>query len=283
MDGIFNIELLHYKEFSLTLGRVLFVIIVLLGNILFIKLVSKIFVKRMTASRIPDGRLQAVIQLLKYILWIFVILTCLNILNIDITFLIASSAALLVGLGLGMQIIFKDFMSGIVLLIEGTIKVNDIVEIEDKIMKVKEISLRTSTVLTRDDNIVIIPNHKFVEEYVINWTHNAAPTRFIIDVGVDYSSDIELVTKCLLLSVKDNPDIFIDEKYKPFVRFHDFGSSALDFQLIFWSHNLFRIETTKSIIRYEITRIFRENNITIPFLQVVFHQSKENSSSKEID
>ncbi|MCB0726995.1 MAG: mechanosensitive ion channel [Ignavibacteriae bacterium] len=231
----------------------------------------------MTTTRIPDGRLQAVIQLLKYVLWIFTILTCLNILNIDITFLIASSAALLVGLGLGMQIIFKDFMSGIVLLIEGTIKVNDIVEIENKIMKVREISLRTSTVLTRDDNIVIIPNHKFVEENVINWTHNTAPTRFIIDVGVDYSSDVDLVTKCLLQAVNSNTDIFIGEKYKPFVRFHDFGASALDFQLVFWSHNLFRIETTKSNIRYEITRIFRENNITIPFLQVVLHQSEKNS------
>ncbi|HMQ67759.1 MAG TPA: mechanosensitive ion channel [Ignavibacteria bacterium] len=276
MEEILNIELLHYKDFTLTIGRILFVFAVLLANVFLIKIISRIIIKRMTTTRIPDGRVHAVVQLLKYILWIVAVISCLNILNIDITFLIASSAALLVGLGLGMQIIFKDFMSGIVLLIEGTIKVNDIVEIENKIMKVKEISLRTSTVLTRDDNIVIIPNHKFVEEYVINWTHNTAPTRFIIDVGVDYSSDVDLVTKCLLQAVHNNPDIFIGEKYKPFVRFNDFGASALDFQLIFWSHNLFRIESTKSNIRYEITKIFRENDITIPFLQVVLHQNEKN-------
>lgn len=283
MDEIFRIELLHYKDFSLTIGRILFVFVVLLANVFLIKIISRIVIKRMTTTRIPDGRVHAVVQLLKYILWIVAVITCLNILNIDITFLIASSAALLVGLGLGMQIIFKDFMSGIVLLIEGTIKVNDIVEIENKIMKVKEISLRTSTVLTRDDNIVIIPNHKFVEEYVINWTHNVSPTRFIINVGVDYSSDVDLVTKCLLQSIENNPDIFVNEVYKPFVRFNDFGASALDFQLIFWSHNLFRIETTKSNIRYKITRIFRENNITIPFLQVVLHQSTQSSPEKEKD
>ncbi len=93
--------------------------------------------------------------------------------------------------------------------------------------------------------------------------------------GVDYSSDLELVDKCLLAAVESNSEILQTEENKPFVRFVNFGSSALEFQLIFWSYNLFRIENTKSMIRFEIARIFKEQHITIPFNQVVIHKATD--------
>ena len=274
MSEIFKTELLHFKDVTITLGSVVFSLIIILANIFLLKFLKGLIIRRKAKDKKPDGRLLAINQLLKYILWIITIIICFQILSVDITFLIASSAALLVGIGLGMQIIFKDFMSGILLLIEGTVKVNDILVVENEVIKVIEISLRTSRVITRDDNIVIIPNHKFIEENVINWTHNTEPTRFIIDVGVDYSSDVELVRSCLLEAAAKNNDVYKSAEYKPFVRFNDFGGSALEFQLLFWSHNLFRIETTKSNIRFEISRLFRGNGITIPFKQIVLHKGK---------
>jgi small-conductance mechanosensitive channel len=272
---ILEYHLFNTKSVEITIGGILMAVLIVFFNVFFLGYMAKFIIKHFGKKGTVDGRQLSIIQLLKYIMWIFTIVICLQILGIDVTFLIASSAALLVGLGIGMQIIFKDFMSGIILLIEGTIKVNDVVEIENQILQVKEISLRTSKVITRDDKIVIIPNHRFIEENVINWTHSDMPTRFVIEVGVDYSSDVKLVEQCLLSTASDHPDIIQEGNYKPFVRFLNFGSSSLDFQLIFWSNNLFRIETTKSQIRFKIAASFKEHQITIPFTQIVVHKGKE--------
>ncbi len=272
ITDLFNYELFHVNNFSFRVGSVILALTTLILNFFVVRIISRIVLSKYKSTPDEFGRIFAVLQLLKYVLWSVAIMLALQTLGINLNFLIAGSAALLVGLGLGMQNIFKDFMSGIILLVEGSIKVNDIVQINDQILMVKKISLRTSEVLTREDNVLIVPNHKFTEENVINWTYNTAPTRFVIEVGVDYSSDIRLVERCLLQSVASNTDILHSDENKPFVRFTNFGSSSLDFQLIFWSYNLFRIETTKSNVRYEIARIFADNNITIPFTQVVIHQ-----------
>jgi small-conductance mechanosensitive channel len=273
MQEILNYEILKFKEYILTFGSILFTFIVILFNVLLIKGITKI-VFRISSNNIHnDGRKYAVIQLLKYVLWVITLIICLQIIGIDVTFIIASSAALLVGLGLGMQVIFSDFISGIILLIEGTIKVDDIIEVENEIMKVMEITLRTSRVVTRDEKVVIVPNHRFLTENVINWTHKSTPTRFLINVGVDYSSDARVVEKALLQAVRGNPQVIDDAPFKPFVRLSDFGASSYDFQLIFWSNNLFRIESTKSGIRFAIIEAFKQHNITIPFNQLVIHQA----------
>ncbi|MEO6758456.1 MAG: mechanosensitive ion channel domain-containing protein, partial [Saprospiraceae bacterium] len=194
-------------------------------------------------------------------------------LGVNISFLVASSAALLVGVGLGLQNVFKDFISGIIILMEGTVKSGDVVEIDGWVVKVRDVSLRTSTVVTREDKVVIIPNHKFIEENVINWSHNDGPTRFDLDIGVDYASDIYQVQEILLECARQNPDILNTESQPAFVRFQKFGSSSLDFQLVFWSNNMFRIETTKSNLRFAIVDAFQKNGISIPFTQVVLHQA----------
>jgi small conductance mechanosensitive channel len=105
---------------------------------------------------------------MKYILWAKAIMLALRGQGIDLTFLIASSVALLVALDLRMQIIFKDFMSSIILLVEGGIKVNDVVQIGDQVLKARKISLPTSEVITHGNNILIVPNHKFTKENVKN-------------------------------------------------------------------------------------------------------------------
>lgn len=273
MQEILSYELLRIKEYVLTFGSVLFTAAIILINLALIKGLSKVIFKITSKNSVSDGRYFAITQLLKYVLWIVTLIVCLQVIGIDITFIVASSAALLVGLGLGMQVIFSDFISGVIILLEGTIKVNDIIEIENQIMKVKEITLRTSIVLTRDDKVVIVPNHRFLTENVINWTHNSSPTRFLIEVGVDYSSDARLVEQCLLEATKKNSDIIHSPEHTPFVRLINFGASSYDFQLIFWSNNLFKIENTKSKTRFDIIDIFQENNITIPFTQIVIHQA----------
>lgn len=273
MNEILYFELLRTQSMVITVGSIVVTLIILAGTHLLLKLLSAVLRRTMRARAVPEGRQTSLLQLISYFIWILGGIIGLQSLGVDITFFVASSAALLVGIGLGLQNVFKDFVSGIIILLDGTVKAGDVVEIGGWVVKVKDVSLRTSSVVTRDDNIVIIPNHKFIEENVINWTHNAAPTRFELDVGVDYSSDIRQVEKVLLDSVRMRDDLLQSSPHEPYVRLMNFGSSSLDFQLIFWSNSLFRIETVKSHMRFSIVEAFQKNGITIPFTQVVLHQA----------
>jgi len=142
-------------------------------------------------------------------------------------------------------------------------------EIYKIIGKVESINLRTSTLITRDDIEVIIPNSKFTSDNIINWTHNSLISRFHIKVGVAYGSDVRLVERILLAVTNNHKDIVLDPK--PTVHFIDFGDSSLDFKLFFYSERAFRIEAIKSELRFEIDKKFRENNVTIPFPQRDVH------------
>ena len=148
------------------------IILILISIIVIIRIIKRIIHKQETRKRLEAGQLHAIYQIIKYFLWVIAIAIILDTLEIKITILLASSAALLVGLGLGLQQIFQDFVSGIALLVEGTIKINDIVEIEGGIVgRVREIGLRTSKIETRDNIILIIPNSKFISDNVNNAEH----------------------------------------------------------------------------------------------------------------
>jgi len=274
MKSFLKKTLIDYGAFDITVGSILTTAFILIFIYLLILVISLLIKKSLRRRNKLDSRALSLMQLVKYLVWTFGILLALHNGGVNITFLIASSAALLVGLGLGLQDIFKDVMSGIIILIEGIVKVNDIVEVDGMVVKVKEISLRTSEVLTRDDKVMIVPNFKFVENNVVNWTHNYSPTRFSIQLGVDYSSDVRLVEKCILACAMQHDHVIKSGSYSPFVRFTNFGASSLDFELFFWSENLFKIEDTRSDLRYAINDIFRKNNISVPFNQLVVHQAK---------
>jgi small-conductance mechanosensitive channel len=128
----------------------------------------------------------------------------------------------------------------------------------------------------RDDIAVILPNSLITTNKVINWSHQSMKTRFRISVGVAYGSDVDLVIKILEDSVMEHPDI-TDKKLIE-ARLVDFGNSSLDFQVLFFSKSVFRIEKVKSDLRLIINRKFIENNITIPFPQMDVHIRKENTN-----
>lgn len=273
MNEILNYELLHLPFFVLRVGNLVAFLLILAGAYLLLRLLRAMLRRSMLTRSVPEGRQESFLQLTDYVVWILGAILGLQSLGVDITFLVASSAALLIGIGLGLQNVFKDFVSGIIILLEGTVKAGDVAEIDGWVVKVKEVSLRTSRVVTREDNVVIIPNHKFIEENVINWTHNATPSRFELNVGVDYASNIRKVEQALLQCARQHGDLIQVAPHLPYVRLMDFGSSSLDFQLIFWSNNMFRIETVKSQLRFAIVDAFHEHGITIPFNQVVLHQA----------
>jgi len=220
------------------------------------------------AGRIDTGRAYAVTQLFKYILAVTFVVLSLIALHVDFRIFYVLGP-LLIGFGLGIQQVFNDLVSGIILLIEPTIRVNVIVEVDGIVALVKEIGLRTSKVESREGIAMIIPNHMLVSEKLINWSTNDAVTRFSVPVGVAYGSDVELVKKLLIeVAWKHNKVI---TNPSPFVIFRDFGDSSLNMELIFWSNHIFPIEQVKSDLRFMIDEAFRKNNVTIPFPQRDLH------------
>jgi small-conductance mechanosensitive channel len=256
----------------LTLLTVLFIFLITKLLLWIIKI--GIFRKR-KFRKLDHSSSFSLYQIIKYVLWVISITIMLKTLGISVTVVLAGSAALLVGIGLGLQQTFNDFISGIILLIEGTTKIGDVLQIDGDVVIVQKIGLRTSKGLNRDDIIVIIPNSLITNNKVINWSHQSKKTRFKINVGVAYGSDVEQVIKILEESALEHPDI--SDKKLIEARLIDFGTSSLDFQVLFFSDNVFRIEKVKSDIRKIINRKFIENKITIPFTQIDLHTDSNNN------
>ncbi|MDB4584505.1 mechanosensitive ion channel, partial [Draconibacterium sp.] len=221
------------------------------------------------SKQLDPGNTYALFQIIKYIAWVVAIGFILETMGVKLTVLIASSAALLIGVGLGLQQTFNDIVSGIILLSERSIRIDDVLEIDGDVVKIQGIGLRTSKGLNRDDISIIIPNSLITTNKVINWSHQSKKTRFRIDVGVAYGSNVDLVLRILEESAFEHPDIYDRELIE--ARLIDFGNSSLDFQVLFFSKNIFRISKVKSDIRRIISQKFAENNITIPFPQVDLH------------
>jgi small-conductance mechanosensitive channel len=208
-------------------------------------------------------------KFVQYITYIIVGFAVLSASGINVTPFLAASAALLVGLGLALQELFQDVIGGIFIFIDKSLLVGDIVEIDGKVARVVEVSLRTTRAITRDDKIVVIPNHKFISEIIINYTQNHKTTRELVKIGVAYGRDVKKVEALLLQSVSEHSKVL--KKPKPFVLFDDFGDSALQFSVLFFITDSFSDPKIKSEIRFRIDQLFRENNISIPFPQTDVH------------
>lgn len=262
-------ELFAIGQYSLTVANVLLALGILLVAKILLLVLRKALVR---GSEEEQSRRYSVFQLLRYGVWVLAATAALEAVGFSISLLLAGSAALLVGIGLGVQQIFNDLVSGLFLLYEGTIKTGDIMEVDGIVGKVQTIKLRTTLFLSRDGVNIIVPNHKFITESVINWSHNNSFKRFEINVGVAYGSDAERVRDILVECALAHPDIINDsEEMRPFARLADFADSALEFRLFFWSRNIFLIKHTRSDIRFAIAKAFQENNITIPFPQRDIH------------
>lgn len=260
--------------FNLSLSNIVFAVLILLVARFLIWIATQVFLKRYySRKKVNVGSQYAINQLIKYVVFVISILLALDNLGIEMTVLWGGAAALLVGLGLGLQQVFMDLVSGLILLFERSIEVGDVVKVDNLVGSITQIGLRTSNLLTRDNISVIIPNSKLTVENVVNWSHVSNQVRFKIDIGVAYGSDTKLVKKTLLSVASENP--YIMKAPGPFVRFAEFGDSSLNMELHFWSKNLLIAEDIKSDLRFAINEAFEENNIEIPFPQRVVWQRQK--------
>ena len=258
-------EILEYQVFSigkysLSIYEILAAILVILFAVLFNKLAKKLIYK---SEKVAIGKKFAISQILYYIIFIIAAIMVMKSLGVDISPLLLGSGAILVGIGLGLQNLFLDFISGVIILFDRSVQMGDIIEIDGTIGEVKEISMRTSTVETRERKSIIYPNSLLTKDKLINFSHNSPAVIFIIDVGVHYDTDMELAIKLLKEAAAENESVLKD---KPIiVRLENFGDSSLDLKLYYYSIELFSAPQVRSDIRMAILKKFRENNINIPY------------------
>lgn len=269
-------EILNYS--ILNLGKSLHIKVAHLMEIALIILISGIirFVIRKSiykSIRMDVGKKYSLNNLIKYIIYIIATSLVFNTLGIDLKLILAGSAALLVGVGLGLQNLFSDFVSGIILLIDSSVKVGDIININNMVCRVEKINLRTTNVLTRDDKYLLLPNSLLTKTQLINWTYATIASRFDIDVRTEYSANAEQVMQLLIQIALNHPEV--KNEPTPFVRLNNFGTSSLDFTLYFWCDDVFRVENVKSRLRKEILNAFIKHDITIPFPHQILHLEKK--------
>jgi small-conductance mechanosensitive channel len=270
MEEILNYKLFTLGDFQLRIGS----LIILFSFWVAIFLVLRIIKKSLNQiTRFDESKRFSIYSLIKYFIYVIVAVTSLQIIGFNLSVLMAGSAALLVGLGLGIQNLFSDYISGIIILFDSTVKVKDVIEVNQLVCRVEEINLRTTTVKTRDDKYIILPNSDLTRNQLINWTHNTLASRFEVAIGVDYSSDVKLVMKTLQEAAIEQNGIL--NKPKPFVRFADYGDSELRFTIHFWAEDVFRVENTKSDLRVLIFEKLKEQKISIPFPQRVVHLKQD--------
>jgi small-conductance mechanosensitive channel len=255
------------KDISISIFDVVIVITVIFITTLILRVVLKIITRNL-----PDddkGKFNVVFGYFRWLIYLVILLITLHTVGINVTAVFAASAALLIGIGLALQTLFQDIISGVFILIDQSVHVGDIIEIDGKVGRVEEIKLRTTRAVTIDNKVLVIPNHLYLENSLYNWTQNGTLTRESVSVGVAYGSDVQLVRKLLLQAASTHPDVISSPE--PSVVFTDFGESSLDFKLVFTLADSFKAQFPKSDIRFEIDKLFRENNVSIPFPQRDIH------------
>lgn len=269
VKNILEFEIFSVGNFSLKVSKLATILLILLITKMILWFIKKTLFQKHRFKKLDPGTTYALYQIIKYVVWIVAIGLLLENIGVKVTLLLAGSAALLVGVGLGLQQTFNDVISGIILLSERSIKIDDVLDIDGDVVKILSIGLRTSKALNRDDITIIIPNSLITTSKVINWSHQSEKTRFRIAVGVAYGSDVDKVIQILEESAIEHPDVYDRELVE--ARLMNFGISSLDFELLFFSNNSFRVGKLKSDIRRIINKKFTENNIVIAFPQLDVH------------
>ncbi len=262
-------NIVQIGAFHLSIWNISKIILLIFFVQFILRILRKAFTRASKRSESSESRYNTLYLILRFVITLLTFFTCLDILGIKLTVFMAGGAALLVGIGFGLQNIFNDIISGLFLLIEGTIEVGDVVEVDGMVGKVKRLNLRNTQVIDRDDKIIIVPNHKFIKDNVRNWSEYKNKIRFTVKVGVAYGSPTDKVKALLLRAAQNEPRVL--KNPRPFVRFQNFGTSSLDFEVFFWSEHVFRIEDVQSDLRFAIDKLFRENDITIAFPQRDIH------------
>ncbi|MDJ0729191.1 MAG: mechanosensitive ion channel [Crocosphaera sp.] len=242
----------------------------LAGLVTLTRMVSRVLKSKLLSATGLNRAVQDTTALIvNYTLIFLGTIVVLQVWGLDLSSLTVFASVLGVGIGLGLQGIAKEFVSGLVLIFERPIQVGDFVEVNRLMGTVERISVRSTEIRTLDQISVILPNSRFLDSEVINWSHSSPISRLKIPIGVAYGSNLEAVRKILIDTAKNHKDIL--SVPSPQVFFSEFADSSLNFNLLVWISKPYKQFQIKSDLYFNIDSKFREEGIEIPFPQSDVH------------
>jgi small-conductance mechanosensitive channel len=261
----------HIGETEISINFILYISLSIIA-LLFVArkfkqfLVNKILVR----SNLDSGVSQSIGTIVRYLIIILGLVIIFQSAGLNLSAIGVLAGALGVGIGFGLQNIFNNFISGLIILFERPIKIGDRVDVGGISGDVIKIEARATTVLTNDNIAIIIPNSEFISSRVTNWSYTDRMVRFHIPVGVAYKEDPENIKAILLEVAKTNENVL--QSPAPDVIFSEFGDSSLNFELWVWTIKLInRPKILQSQLNYQIYRKFKERGVEIPFPQRDLH------------
>src|ERR1700736_4423644 len=256
---------------TLSLVQIFLLIALLIAVFWFSSRTKRFLFNRFLVKSGLDRALQyAIAQIVSNLVLIIGIFIVLENTGIHLGALTVFAGAVGVGVGFGLQNIASNFISGLVILAERPITVGDRVEVAGIAGQVQHIRARSTVIVTNDNITMIVPNTKFIDSPVTNWTYGDPRVRFCLPVGVAYGSDIDRVREALLAAGRENPHTLKDPE--PSVFLEKFGENSLDFELVVWSREMsYRPRRYRSDLNFAIEKKLREAGIEIPSPQRDLH------------
>jgi len=276
MKNFLEYQIFQVGNYTLHVSNLVNVLILIICAGIILRLLSRGIRKN---QKIDEGAKYSIKQLTRYTVMVISILVGITLLGFDLSVLFVGSAALLVGIGFGLQHLFNDFISGIIILFDGTIKVNDVIEVDGIVCRVTEIKLRTTAVMTREDKFIILPNSVITTGKVVNWTYSRQSSRFEIQVNLAYTEDIPSIMKLFKEVTLQHKSV--SRTPEPSIRITRFGESSVEITIMFWCSEVFRVENIKSEIRVSIFNALVQNNIRFPYPQSIIHYADKEDFGKD--
>lgn len=270
-----NQPLFYISGSPVTFGGIGGAFFIILAALFISGIIQKIIIGKLSkTSRLKSGAVYAIGRVAHYAIVIFAVVLAAQCVGLNLGSLAVVFGFLSVGVGFGLQNITSNFISGLILLFERPIAVGDFVTVDEQRGTVKQINMRSSLIETLDNVRIIVPNSKFIEGNVTNWSHGSTHVRLHCPVGVAYGSDVPKVKEILLKVAEENRDVL--RTPPPAVRFLGFGDSSLDFELLIWVNEPEQQYVIHSDINYAIDAAFRKGGVQIPFPQRDLHLKSSN-------
>ncbi len=267
---LFNASLLTLDKQPVTLGSLLLFIAVTLGMFLLSRWLSRWIRRRILSRlRIDRGSQEAIASVIGYLLAALSFIIVLQTVGIDLSSLAVIAGVLGIGFGFGFQLLASNFISGLAILLEQPIKVGDFIEVDTLLGTVEKISIRSTVIRTNDGLFVIVPNNRFIEKNVVNWSYRNPDSRIHIPVTVAYGSDTVLVSEALLAAARQDARVLVYPS--PSAWFKRFAESAYEFELLVWINRPQDFDPIKSALNFLIEKELRQRGIEMPFPQRELH------------
>ncbi|MEG4346703.1 mechanosensitive ion channel [Microcoleus sp. A003_D6] len=293
LSGAMTTPLFYVGDTHLSIGAIVKLILLAIFAFIIARLISE-GIKRSLLVRmgLERGSREAISTIISYILATLGCIFVMQGAGINLTSLTVLAGVVGIGFGFGLQNLASNFISGLTLLFEQQIRVGDFIEIDNLLGTVETISIRSTIIKTIDGLFVIIPNIKFVETNIINWSYRDPRCRLHIPIGVAYGSDPVIVTEALLIAARMESNVLSHPS--PKVWFCGFGDNALNFELLVWIDQPQESNAIKSAVNFLIDYELRHRNIEIPFpqrdlwlrnpqeLTKLFHDRKDDNSNGKV-